>query len=404
MSLPSTLLLSRYRSFAGQEELPLRPLTLLYGVNNAGKSAIARLFPLLAASVAPAAPSALAVPEALLREQSFTDLAWRGDPGDFSFEIGLRWTDAAVAEARFVLDGGPGQAPWVKELKLSDATGRTLWEGIAPAGKKLRPLSGHTPGEVACSGIIPEVAPPHPAAPLADQLRRLRGRVQWIDGVRARPRRLIPRQGPVADGLRPDGSNAGDLLAQEPTLVSEVARFYAQLEPARDLSLTEESDLGYRLRLELRGRSAFRLDLLDCGEGMGQVLPVLLAAAQAAREPEGGLLSVEEPESHLHPDAQRVLADYLCALAARTPAPTLVLETHSRVFLLAVQLAVAAGRLPAERVGLSWISQDASGQSRVTPVDLDETGHPRAGWPRSALAEDLRLAGELARMDLQRGA
>lgn len=135
----------------------------------------------------------------------------------------------------------------------------------------------------------------------------------------------------------------------------EVARFYAALDPARDLEVKEELDAGYRIRLNPRARKpSFRIDLDDTGEGMVQVLPVLVAAAIAAREGAGTILAVEEPESHLHPDAQSVLARFFCAIAAGNNAPTLVLETHSRVFLLAVQLGIAAGRLSPEHVGLAW--------------------------------------------------
>ena len=51
MSPPTALLVSRYRAFAGDEVLPLRPLTLLYGRNNAGKSALTRALGVLGASV-----------------------------------------------------------------------------------------------------------------------------------------------------------------------------------------------------------------------------------------------------------------------------------------------------------------------------------------------------------------
>ena len=84
--------------------------------------------------------------------------------------------------------------------------------------------------------------------------------------------------------------------------------------------------------------------------------------------------------------------------------PTIVIETHSRVFLLAVQLAVAAGTLPANRVGLAWVDQDSIGRSTITPVELSSSGHPREGWPVAALGEDLRLASQLARLDLGLGA
>ncbi|WP_158620243.1 MULTISPECIES: AAA family ATPase [Corallococcus] len=230
----------------------------------------------------------------------------------------------------------------------------------------------------------------------------LRGRVQWIDGVRVRPKRDIPRTGTTLVNLATDGSNAADILVERPELVEEARRFYADLTPPRDLEVKEVLESSHRITLNPKSQGSWRIDLVDTGEGMAQVLPVLVAATLAAREAPSGILAVEEPESHLHPDAQAALARYLCDIAARPAPPTLVIETHSRVFLLGVQLAVAAGRLPPERVGLAWIDQDAVGRSSITAVQLESSGHPRAGWPVAALAEDLRLARELAMLDLKR--
>ena len=95
MSLPTALVVSRYRAFAGEEALPLRPLTLLYGRNNSGKSALARALAIIGASVAEDAASALVTPREILRGD-FTDLAWQGDAGDYTFDLGLRWDDGEV--------------------------------------------------------------------------------------------------------------------------------------------------------------------------------------------------------------------------------------------------------------------------------------------------------------------
>ncbi|RYD67217.1 MAG: hypothetical protein EOP84_30680, partial [Verrucomicrobiaceae bacterium] len=236
---------------------------------------------------------------------------------------------------------------------------------------------------------------------LAARLESLRSRVQWIDGVRARPKRDVQRTGSAPASLTPNGSNVAEILVERPELVEDIRRFYANLNPARDLEVREVLELGHRITLNPKSQASFRINLVDTGEGMAQVLPVLVAAALAAREGPGALLAVEEPESHLHPDAQTVLARHLCAIASSPKPPTLLMETHSRVFLLAVQLAIAEG-LPSERVGLVWVDQDDAGRSTITPVQLEATGHPRAGWPATALAEDLRLASELARLDLNR--
>jgi hypothetical protein len=397
---PTALLVSHYRAFAGDEALPLRPLTLLYGRNNSGKSTLSRALAILGASVAKDAPSALVVPPEILRDGTFSDLAWEGDAGDYSFDLGLRWDDGELREARYTLDGGSARPTYVKELLLRGEGGKLLWSGIAPPGRPMQPQGDYAGGELHFVGLIPQDSGVPALQALAARMEALRGRVQWLDGIRARPEREVKRSGTAPTQLTTNGSNAARFLVERPELVGEAKRFYADLDPARDLEVKEVLDVGHRITLNLKSRASSRINLVDTGEGMTQVLPVLVGATLAAGVGTGGLLAVEEPESHLHPDAQSVLARYLCAIAARPDAPTLVLETHSRVFLLGVQLAVAEGRLSPDRVGLAWIDQDAGGRSTITPVELSPSGHPLAGWPVAALGEDLRLASELARLDL----
>jgi predicted ATPase len=400
MSPPTALVVSRYRAFAGEETLPLRPLTLLYGRNNSGKSALARALAILGASVAEDATSALVTPREIIHEGDFSDLAWQGDAGDYTFDLGLRWDDGELREARFTLDGGSGRRSYVKELRLRGEGGRLLWEGIAPPGRLMIPQVGHGGGELGFVGLVPRDSEVPALQELTARMEALRGRVQWLDGVRARPKRNIERTGSAPAKLTPNGSNAAEFLVERPELVEDIAQFYAALNPARELEVREVLDVGHRIALNPKSRASFRIDLVDTGEGMAQVLPVLVAAALAAREGRSAVLAVEEPESHLHPDAQAVLARHFCGIAAKEEPPTLVMETHSRVFLLGVQLAVAEGRLPCDRVGLAWVDQDTAGRSTITPVVLSPSGHPREGWPPAALGEDLRLASELARRDM----
>ncbi|MBK9647437.1 MAG: hypothetical protein IPO67_20135 [Deltaproteobacteria bacterium] len=89
------------------------------------------------------------------------------------------------------------------------------------------------------------------------------------------------------------------------------------------------------------------------------------------------------------------MARHLCALALRPTAPRFLLETHSRVFLLAVQVAVASG-FPADKVRIVWVDQAESGRSTTQVITLDQSGRLGDGWPLTALGEDLRLARELA--------
>lgn len=400
MSPPTALIVQRYRAFAGEARLPLRPLTLLYGRNNSGKSALIRALAILGASIGENASSAFVRPPEIDRRGEFTDWAWQGEGGDYSFDLGLCWGDGMLREARFTIDGISGRPPYVKELQLRGVENKLLWAGRSPPNRPMRPQLNTKEAALSFVGLVPGESTAEPIQLLRQRLHEIRGRISWLDSVRARPERRLAKSGTPPGVMDPAGSNAARYLIERPDLLESVKGFYAALTPARELLVQEELNLGYRIRLD---RSAgFAIDLVDTGEGMSQALPILVAAALVKEQGLGSLLTVEEPESHLHPDAQAVLASHLCSIAAREQPPTLVLETHSRVFLLGVQLAVAKGELPADRVCLAWVDQDSTGRSTITPVELDGHGHPRDGWPSSALAEDLRLAAKLATLDLGR--
>jgi hypothetical protein len=392
MASLTALLVSRYRAFAGDEVLPLRPITLLYGRNNSGKSALSRAFAMIGASVSEHAPSALTIPPEVLRGGSFIDLAWQGEAGDYSFDFELRWDAGEVRAARYTLDGSAGRAPYVKELLLKGPGDHVLWAGRAAPERAMRSETGGP--DVWFTGLVPRDVDVPPLVTLAANMAELRGRVRWLDGVRARPPRLVIKTGIAPGQLTSNGSNAAEFLVEMPEVVKAIRGFYASLTPPRELDVKNVLDLEHRIRLDPATQPGFSIDLVDTGEGMAQVLPVLVAAELAART--SAILVIEEAESHLHPDAQTILAQYLCKLAAAPNPPTIIMETHSRVFLLGVQLAVADKTLPNHLVQLAWVDQDATGRSTITAVGLAESGHPLPGWPVSALGEDFRLAAKLA--------
>ncbi len=111
------------------------------------------------------------------------------------------------------------------------------------------------------------------------------------------------------------------------------------------------------------------VNIADVGLGVSQVLPVVVALIAA--EP-GQLVYIEQPELHLHPNAQVALAQVLADASLR--GVRVVAETHSSLLLLGIQTLVAEGKLPPELVKLHWFSRNEDGITQVDSVDLDEDG------------------------------
>lgn len=117
------------------------------------------------------------------------------------------------------------------------------------------------------------------------------------------------------------------------------------------------------------------VNIADVGYGVSQVLPVLVALIAA--EP-GQLVYLEQPELHLHPNAQVKLAQILADAAKQ--GVRVVAETHSSLLLLGIQTLVAEGELSPDLVKLHWFSRNEDGTTEVDSVDLDEAG-TYGEWP-----------------------
>ena len=128
----------------------------------------------------------------------------------------------------------------------------------------------------------------------------------------------------------------------------------------------------------IKGEIPDRADMVniaDVGIGVSQVLPILVALIAAQ---DGQLVYVEQPELHLHPRAQVVMAELLAEAAKR--GVRVIVETHSSLLLLTVQTLVAEGELKPEQVGLHWFARDAKGATTVTLAEVDENG-AYGDWP-----------------------
>jgi predicted ATPase len=227
--------------------------------------------------------------------------------------------------------------------------------------------------------------------------------------VRRTPDRLLRWRNASPASLEPDGSGAADVLAYDDLakgpLLGEVSAWY-------------DKHLGWRLRVAALGDqfrllvepvqdSPVQVDLTDVGEGLVQVLPVLVAGARMrfASSKAPGILALEEPESHLHPRLHAALAERFCELAALPDPPQVLLETHSENILLRVQRAVAEGKLDPQRVLVYWVRQASDGRSRAEMVEFDCLGQPQGNWPPGVFTEDLEQARRLvkARQDQLKG-
>jgi AAA ATPase domain len=409
----SSFEISNYRAFSAPAHVELRELTLFFGYNNVGKSALARVLPLLRDSVSGQPGLPLNLESEVVRGGELEDLRSR-HTRKRQMELTLSWQDTPLQRLQLTLQDLPDRRLHVVEsFEANGPAGalRGTWDSTSspqPGDTKYELKLGEQAlghHRIAWRGLVPLLGEPQPLeaaqtfADIASALLSLQN-VHWLGAVRTpQPRRFrLPRQRPVR--LAADGRGAGEALAWSESLkepvFSKVAQWYADKAKA-PLQLAKH---GEEYALEL-GASAVNLG--DTGEGFTQVLPVLTAGAMAehgAGQGQASYLVVEQPELHLHPGLHAPLAEYFCALAMAEAPPRICIETHSENFLFGVQLAVARGDLAPERVAIYWVEQEDGINASLCRIGLDGSGRLDS-WPHEVFAEDTLLAREL--LQVRRG-
>ena len=390
----------RYRGFRSRTQIKLRPLTLLFGYNSAGKSALLRLLPLLRDSLLQKGSNPLDLSSEAIRGASFTDLRCRLAAAPV---INLELESSSETIRYEILDLARENRQIVERITRTTSTSAETLEWTTEGDRYELQRAGHPPHQLDLRfhSLALEGEGLRWDVPAGDLLQR----VQWLDAVRAR----IPRREPfgprgAATPIAADGRDAPLLFArahqESSPVVASVKDFYRR-HLGHEIDLAPLAD-DFQIRVSPVSAPTLQIPLIDTGEGLAQVFPIALALARAAT-PEGPhLLSLEQPELHLHPVLHEELATWMVTTLQRAPNARILVETHSENFLLAVMLAVIEGRLLTNQLILYWVHQLGDGQCVADEVTLDEFARPQGPWPPDVFHEDAALATRLNTHRLKR--
>ncbi len=355
-------------------ELHLGSLTLLSGVNGGGKSSVIQALVLLAQT---------------LRER------------EWGRALMLEGPDVALGSAADVLN----QRTARRQLSLGAATAteRVVWTFATEDRRALSvelagaSVDGHAVG---LEGPVRWLLPADRAekSAVVASLRRL----SWISAERTGPRELLPlrdAQGHIQVGARGELA-AGLLYWREsdpvpamlclpnvpPTLFHQVRGRMQAFFPGCDLRVAPiDGASAVSLRLRSDATSDFQRPQ-NVGFGLTQLFPILVAVL-AARA--GDVLLIENPEVHLHPQAQQLIGTLLAQVASS--GVQVVVETHSDHVLNGVRLAVKTKLVDAANVAVHFFSPSGSSYVPQSPR-LDADGRLDS-WPEGFFDQfDLALS------------
>ena len=150
--------------------------------------------------------------------------------------------------------------------------------------------------------------------------------------------------------------------------------------PVRLSTLRPEGTDSIVLRFALPDISQTYFRPTNVGFGLTYALPIFVAALRAPAE---SLLIVENPEAHLHPKGQSLIGHFLARAAAC--GIQVIIETHSDHVLNGIRVAVKQGDISQENVQINFFSQHDGNTSIATPM-IDKNGHINE-WPEDFFDE-----------------
>ena len=390
--------IERFRAFRNRAALELRPLTLLYGRNQVGKSTLLRVLPLLADSIHGSVP-ALDLKSPALLGATFKELGWLGpepapspsvriglpDRGPF-MELHLTDEEGLVPNR---VDIGDAHAA-VPEFKVSFDGNKISNGRMFQADYRGENAGEEWDGPLTFSSLLPAGVPQYAERRLQNikKVVDVFKRLQWLATSRPATREVLR----PSRCCRPDGSDLADLLHDRRAVLGAVSGWLKERPELGESVEVERSERGdWQLRLRRSGGESLPLYL--AGEGMRWLLPILLVAswAEERRSDSPTMLAIEEPESRLHPSLQIALFERLLQLL-RHGIPA-VLETHSVYMLRCMQLAVARGELRPEDVALYWVRRDKHVAS-IERIIVERDG-TLTGWQADTFEEEQQLSRQI---------
>ena len=429
------LKLENFKIWRSTGPVRLAPITLLLGTNSSGKSSLIQSLLLIRQTVKGDDPNLdlnLGNPDAddSVTLGQFKDLLCRHGTASESTsatQVGIefRWSEhgqaesstlfsarynkgpAGSAELAFLRLGKDGQGFSVQRRKpgiyrLSLATqAKPLGQSADYRPERSFAFSAATLNKLGAQAEL--IKPIGPA--LLDEL----GRIIYLGPVRRLAQRDYVWAGRMPAHIGDDGAKAVDALIasgvarqsalkRKQALPAEAQLFEQTIHWLKAMNLADGlairalgSSARHELMIESDGQAS---NLKDVGVGVSQVIPVIVAALFA--QP-GHIVIVEEPESHLHPLAQSMLAELLTQVSKERNVQFIV-ETHSEHLFRRMQTLIAKQEITTNDAAMYFIEREGR-QAKLRELIPNKFG-AIANWPDKFFGDSIGEAREQAKARL----
>jgi predicted ATPase len=229
------------------------------------------------------------------------------------------------------------------------------------------------------------------------RVREYIGDLSYIGPIRENPHRVYEISNEDYFTVGPKGENMTNLLKKHFNKRDKNLDKWIKLFEFGDwLELEYLYGNSYSIRFKKESDPKKYTSIANSGFGASQLLPLIV---QALVSPEGSLTIAEQPEIHLNPRLQCELADLFAFMASRDQ--KVIVETHSEYLLLRLRKLVAEKVISADDIALYFIDKK-NGKSNINEIKIQEDGHINSEeWPSEFFEDSLRESLALATLQLK---
>lgn len=357
-----------YKIFKNEQTLEICPITILFGKNNAGKSAILKL-PLLLANSLRGKSLEVTFPE-FNNKDLFTDIRdLVYGRANRAVKIGIEDNNGRLLNFGFFVDNE-------QEIKshIED------WKFISKSIN--REINGEKE-DVSFLGIIPQ----NLTSEERTELEKTGAFVDYIGNIRANHDLRDLRKKTLTECSGWDGEKGyyhliNDSQSTARELSKKVSDWYKKTFAGWGIEVDGANTPVFHINVS---NGIVQTNIEDAGFGILQSLPIVIRACRKCNRET--LIVLEEPEAHLHPSAQGNLGELIAQSALEDKNKRYLIETHSFNFILRIRSLIASGALKKEDVAMYFVDyNDKEKCSSLKKILIDEEGKV-SNWPKGLFEE-----------------
>ena len=376
-----------YKLFKEKQTLELKPITILIGKNNSGKSAVLKLPVMISGSLSGDFDEALQLDyKGVSLGSEFRDLVYNREI-KFTDFLEIELSNELYKEKTIELKTKI-KLP-VKAKEKAEIFGWEYFESNHLVEKK---------NEDNFKGILKN----------GNSIEGLNLNIDYIGAFREVPKVNYLYDSKEYENIGLKGENAYPILIQDKEdkreLLDNISNWYKENFENWNLDVKDfETPSGTQYQIVLSNEKLKDINIVYTGQGINQVLPLIVRSYMNDLEPV--LITIEEPETHLHPAAHGSLAQRFVDSFIENTNKNYLIETHSENFILRIQRLIADPevKLTNEDVKIYYVNYDENDfSSSIKEIFIDESGEIEE-WPDNIFNESYDELVKLKQAQKRRG-